>query len=147
MAALAQPAPPSSNAPESRSAGDRLLPLEVVINSAKGGVWTLLERKGVLYAPEEAFVEWRLSHRPSAQGIEFQGQKWYALSAIPGFEARLNFAAQSIDLVFSPAAFNDLRLTQDVTLRPPLSPTIPALFANYDLNYAVSRLRNGGHAG
>ena len=147
-ATLAQPAAsPPGNAPESRLAGDRLLPLEVFINSAKGGVWTLLERKGVLYAPEEAFVEWRLSHRPSSQGIEFKGQKWYALSAIPGFEARLNFATQSIDLVFSPAAFNDLRLTQDAMLRPPLSPTIPALFANYDINYAVNRLRNGVDAG
>ena len=122
--ALAQPAAsPSSNAPESRLAGDRLLPLEVFINSSKGGVWTLLERKGVLHAPDEAFEEWRLSHRPSAQGIEFQGQKWYALSAIPGFEARLNFATQSIDLVFSPSAFNDLRLTQEVMPRPPSGPS------------------------
>ena len=146
--ALAQPAAsPSSNAPESRLAGDRLLPLEVFINSSKGGVWTLLERKGVLYAPDEAFEEWRLSHRPSAEGIEFQGQKWYALSAIPGFEARLNFATQSIDLVFSPSAFNDLRLTQEVMPRPPLSPTIPALFVNYDVNYAVNRLRHSVDAG
>lgn len=102
----------------------------------------MLERNGVLYAPEDAFEEWRLNRLPSAQDIEFQGQKWYALSAIPGFEARFNFAAQSIDLVFSPTAFNALRLTQEAALRPPLSPTIPALFANYDLNFNTTRARN-----
>src|SRR3990167_3466380 len=124
-----------------RAAGDRLLPLEVFINSAKGGVWTLLERKGILYAPEDAFEEWRLNRIASAQDIEFQGQNWYPLSSIPGFEARLNFAEQSVDLVFSPAAFNAVRLTREAALRPPLSPSIPAFFANYDLNYSVSRSR------
>ena len=140
---LAQTAAPSNNPQGARSAGDRLLPLEIFINSTKGGVWTLLERNGVLYAPEDAFEEWRLNHLPSAQDIQFQGQKWYALSAIPGFEARFNFAAQSIDLVFSPTAFNALRLTQEAALRPPLSPTIPALFANYDLNFNTTRVRSG----
>jgi outer membrane usher protein len=138
--------PASSNAPPAaRSANDRLLPLEVFINSTKGGVWTLLERNGILYAPEDAFEEWRLNHRPSAQDVDFQGQKWFPLSAIPGFEARLNFADQSVDLVFSPAAFNAVRLTQESAMRPPLSPSIPAAFANYDLNYITTRNRTPGN--
>ncbi|MGH8035676.1 MAG: hypothetical protein ACREO9_10655, partial [Lysobacterales bacterium] len=135
----AQSAAPANVPATARAANDRLLPLEVFINSTKGGVWTLLERNGILYAPDEAFEEWRLNRRASAQDIQFQGQKWTALSAIPGFEARLNFADQSLDLVFSPAAFNAVRLTQEAALRPPLSPSIPALFANYDLNYTTTR--------
>ncbi|MGH6641014.1 MAG: fimbria/pilus outer membrane usher protein, partial [Polaromonas sp.] len=135
----AQSAAPANVPATARAANDRLLPLEVFINSTKGGVWTLLERNGILYAPDEAFEEWRLNRRASAQDIQFQGQKWTALSAIPGFEARLNFADQSLDLVFSPAAFNAVRLTQEAALRPPLSPSIPALFVNYDLNYTTTR--------
>jgi outer membrane usher protein len=76
-------------------------------------------------------------------GDQFQGQRWYALSSIPGFEARLNFADQSVDLVFSPAAFNAVRLTQEAAMRPPLSPSIPAVFANYDLNYLTTHNRGG----
>jgi outer membrane usher protein len=139
----AQVASPSNVAPTARAPNDRLLPLEVFINSSKGGVWTLLERNGVLYAPEDAFEEWRLNRRASAQDIQFQGQKWYALSAIPGFEARLNYANQSVDLIFSAASFNAVRLTQEAALRPPLSESIPAFFANYDLNYTTGRTSNG----
>jgi len=142
LAAQAQPTAPANVPSAARAANDRLLPLEVFINSTKGGVWTLLERNGILYAPEDAFEEWRLNRRPSAQDIDFQGQRWYALSAIPGFEARLNFAEQSVDLIFSPAAFNAVRLTQESAMRPPLSPAVPAFFANYDLNYLTSRNRD-----
>ena len=142
LAVQAQVAASSNAPPAARAANDRLLPLEVFINSTKGGVWTLLERNGILYAPEDAFEEWRLNRRPSAQDIDFQGQRWYALSSIPGFEARLNFADQSVDLVFSPAAFNAVRLTQESAMRPPLSPSIPAFFANYDLNYLTSHNRD-----
>lgn len=139
----AQGTPPASTAPPTRLPSDRLLPLEVFVNSSKSGVWTLLERNGVLYAPEDAFEEWRLSRRAGAQDIKFQGQTWYALSAIPGFEARLNYANQSIELIFSPTAFNAVRLTQEAALRPPLSPSIPAFFANYDLNYTTGRTNSG----
>lgn len=147
VTAQAQTTPPSNLPTPARAANERLLPLEVFINSSKGGVWTLLERNGILYAPADAFEEWRLNHQPTAQDIQFQGQPWYPLSAIPGFEARLNFANQSVDLVFSPAAFNAVRLTKEAALRPPLSPTIPAVFANYDLNYTTSSSRIAGGNG
>jgi outer membrane usher protein len=137
----AQTTVPANVPSTTRAASDRLLPLEVFINSANGGVWTLLERNGILYAPEDAFQEWRLNRIASAQDIQFQGQKWSPLSSIPGFEARLNYAEQSVDLVFSPAAFNAVRLTREAALRPALTPSIPALFANYDLNYSASRSR------
>jgi outer membrane usher protein len=142
LGAQAQVAASSNAPPAARATNDRLLPLEVFINSTKGGVWTLLERNGILYAPDDAFEEWRLIRRPGAQEIDFQGQRWYALSSIPGFEARLNFADQSVDLVFSPAAFNAVRLTQESAMRPPLSQSVPAFFANYDLNYLTSHNRD-----
>ena len=65
----AQTTAPINVPPTARAAKDRLLPLEVFINSAKGGVWTLLERNGILYAPEDAFEEWRLVPRSSEQDI------------------------------------------------------------------------------
>ena len=140
----AQPTPPVNVTPAARAATDRLLPLEVFINSSNGGVWMLLERNGVLFAPEGAFEEWRLNRGATAQEISFQGQKWFALSAVPGFEARLNYANQSVELIFSPTAFTALRLTQETALRPALSPSIPAFFANYDLNYTTGRTNTGG---
>ena len=143
MRAHAQTAPPANVAPPARTGSDRLMPLEVLINSTKGGDWTLLERNGVLFAPEGAFEEWRLNRRASAQSIDFQGQKWYALSSIPGFEARLNYANQSVELIFTPAAFNAVRLTSEAAVRPVLSPSIPAFFANYDVNYLTGRTNNG----
>src|SRR6478609_6235693 len=45
---------------------DRVLPLEVVVNGAKQGSWLLLERLGKLYAPIDAFDEWRLQAMPDA---------------------------------------------------------------------------------
>lgn len=113
---------------------DRLVPLEVNINSAQGGSWTLLERNGVLYAPAEAFKEWRVTRRPTAQGVDYRGQSWYPLSAVQGFEARMNYADQSVDLVFSPSAFAATRLGNETVERPALSAIEPALFLNYDLN-------------
>src|SRR5688500_5226731 len=105
---------------------ERLLPLEVFVNGAKSGVWTLLDRNGLLYAPADAFEEWRLIRSASGQSVFFQGQDWHPLSAIPGFEARLNFANQSIDLVFYPAPFHSVRLTREADPRPPLPPALPA---------------------
>ncbi|WP_238342612.1 fimbria/pilus outer membrane usher protein [Polaromonas vacuolata] len=146
LSARAQSTPPLSVAPEDDQTKDNLMPLDVLINNTKGGVWTLLERNAKLYAPQEAFEEWRLIHAANPQGIDYKGQKWFALSDIPGFEARLNYAEQSVNLVFSPTAFNATRLTQEVASRPPITESIPALFANYDLNYSTARSKNFGSA-
>jgi outer membrane usher protein len=137
----------STAAPNDALVNDRLMPLDVFINNTKGGVWTLLERNAILYAPQEAFEEWRLKRRDGAQGIQYKGQEWFALSAIPGFEARLNFAEQSVNLVFSPTAFNAIRLSQEVVLRPELTPSIPAVFANYDFSYNSTKSRVAGNFG
>ena len=48
---------------------DRLLPMEATVNGAKSGTWLFLERAGVLYAPREAFDEWRLALKPEVPSI------------------------------------------------------------------------------
>ncbi len=135
----------ASNPNESKSPTEmRLIPLEVRVNGAPGGSWPLLEKDGMLYATEEAFEEWRLNRRESAQPLVHRSQAWYALGSVPGYESRLNFANQSIDLVFSPSAFAATRLASDAVQKLALSPSIPAVFFNYDLNYAQSRFSAGG---
>lgn len=143
---LAQPAnaPPSSLV--SAATIDRLMPLDVVINGANVGSWILLERQGTLYAPEEAFENWRLNRRPGAQPTLYRGQSWFSLSAIEGFQSQLNLANQSIELKFSANAFQATRLVNDKAPAPLLTPSIPAFFVNYDLSYSHSAPRGAARS-
>lgn len=135
----AQPAPPG------RQAGDRIMPLEVVINGTKSSTWLLLERNGEIYAPFDAFEEWRVQLPPDAKPIDFKlfDQTYWPLSAVPGYRYKLDFANQSVELLFSPEAFSATRLTQEKSKRIVASPVLPSLFFNYDLNYSTTMLRNG----
>ena len=54
------------------------MPLEVSINTVQVGNWALLERGGVLYAPEEALVEWRIERNPAWQPLLTAGLWTYA---------------------------------------------------------------------
>lgn len=121
---------------------ERLIPLEVTINGSQGGSWALLEHNGVLYAPAEAFDEWRVTRRPDAVPITQRGQLWYPLASVPGFQAQLNMANQSVDLVFSPAAFAATRVTAAEEARPALSTVEPALFLNFDTNLSYNAPRS-----
>jgi outer membrane usher protein len=137
------PAPASAaSLPATSSTGAlRLIPLDVKINSAPVGTWTLLESGGALYATQEAFEEWRLNLRPNAQPLVHRNQTWYPLAAVPGFESQINLADQSIELKFSPAAFNATRLASDAPSKIELTPSIPAAFVNLDVNYNRSDTR------
>jgi outer membrane usher protein len=115
----------------------RLLPLEVTVNGAKSGTWLLVENLGELYAPRDAFEEWRLRVDPAAVPLTFRGTEYLPLSAIPGYGAKVNFGNQSVELTFSPQAFAATRLTAEVNKKPVLSPVMPSFFANYDLNYSA----------
>lgn len=121
---------------------DRVLPLEVVINGEKSGTWLLVERAGVLYAQRDAFEEWRVQVSPDAKPIIFKGQEYLPLSAVPGFKAKMDYANQSVELLFSPQAFAATRLAQEGSKRPVVGPVLPTLFLNYDLNYQTSALRD-----
>jgi outer membrane usher protein len=110
------------------------MPLDVIVNGVRSGTWILLERGGKLYAPPDAFEEWRLIR--GAASVHYRGESWYALSDIAGFQARLNFAEQSIELDFLPGAFNAVRIANEGAMaRPALNESIPAAFFNYDLNF------------
>ncbi|HET7731921.1 MAG TPA: fimbria/pilus outer membrane usher protein [Usitatibacter sp.] len=125
---------------------DRPLPLDVVVNGAKTGTWIFVERGGSLYAPREAFEEWRVQLRPDAPAIQFQGQEYRALSAVPGFKSKIDFANQSVELTFSPQAFAMLRMTRELEKRPVVSPVLPSVFANYDISYSTSSPRGANTA-
>lgn len=138
------PAPSLSPAPQSPAlaamtanigVADRVLPLDVVVNGAKQGSWLLLERVGKLYAPMDAFDEWRLQARPDAQTVVYKGTTYVPLASVPGFTAKVDFSAQAVDLTFSPQAFVASRLTTELSKRPDISPVLPSAFVNYDLNY------------
>ena len=68
----------------------RFVPLEISINGARAGNWVLMERDGILYAPPDAFDEWRLNRDPRAPAVMQRGQAWYPLASLPGFAARFN---------------------------------------------------------
>lgn len=124
-----------------QSTPPRMMPLEVTVNGAASGSWVLMERAGVLYAPADAFEEWRINRRANAAPVIHQGKNWYALTAVPGFSAQLNAANQSLELKFSPQAFAATRLTQPIAQRPKLTPSVLAGFFNYDLSYTHANTR------
>ncbi|HEY1228531.1 MAG TPA: fimbrial biogenesis outer membrane usher protein, partial [Ramlibacter sp.] len=109
-------------------AADRVLPLEVVVNGAKQGSWLLLERVGKLYAPIDAFDEWRLQARPGAETVVYKGTTYVPLASVPGFAAKVDFGAQAVDLTFSPQAFVASRLSAELSKRPDVSPVLPSAF-------------------
>ena len=134
----------AANKPAASQTSEKVMPLEVVVNGAKSGIWLLLERAGELYAPYDAFVEWRIQLPTDAKPIDFKlfDQAYWPLSAIPGYKFKLDFANQSVELLFAPQAFLATRLTMEKSLKPQLTPVLPSLFLNYDLNYQVSSLGN-----
>ncbi len=135
--------PPEAKPPATVQRGDdRVIPLEIIVNGAKSGTWLLLERAGELYAPRDAFAEWRLTLTAGAPAINFRGEQYFPLSAVPGYRVRLDSANQSVELLFSPNAFAATRLTQPLSKRPVVSPVLPSVFFNYDLSYTTSALRD-----
>jgi outer membrane usher protein len=137
-AASAASAAPAANPPTR----DRLMPLQVFINNAPGGQWVLLDRNGALFAPEEAFDEWRLTRQPGIPPVQYRGQSWLPLATVSGYDAKFNYADQSVQLTFSPSAFEATHLRQQAAIRPQLTPATPAVFVNYDVSYTDSAYRN-----
>ncbi len=136
QATAADAAPAASSGPTAAPVALRMLPIDITVNGAPVGSWVLLERGGILYAPTTAFEEWRVTRRPNAAPLTHNGEQWYALSSVPGFDAQLDFTNQSVDLKFQPQAFAATRLGQTAAERPALSPSALAGFVNYDLNYS-----------
>ena len=136
--------PGSDNGNNPGSAADRILPLEIVVNGTKSGTWLLLERNGIMYAPDDAFAEWRIHLPTDAKPIDFKlnDQSYWPLSAIPGYRIKLDLANQSAELLFSPQAFAATRLVQEKSKNPVASPVLPSVFLNYDMNYSANSFQN-----
>jgi outer membrane usher protein len=121
---------------------DRVLPLEVIVNGTKSGTWLLVEHEGALYAPRDAFEEWRVQLDPKTQSVQFKGQDYWSLASVPGYKSKVDFANQSLELLFSPQVFAATRLTQEKSKKLTVSPVLPSVFFNYDFNYQRTELRD-----
>jgi outer membrane usher protein len=150
--ALAQAVPaPSTPAPvgavaEPVPVRDKFLPLEVIVNGAFGGTWVLIERRGVIYAPKEAFLEWRVGLRQGVEGFDHQGTMFYPLSAVPGFSAQINTPKQTLELTFASTAFAASVRNAETFQRTPVSPVLPSVYLNYDVNYTQNHVKNGANS-
>lgn len=116
--------------------GERVLPVDVTINGGVGGIWPIVSRDGVLYAPVDAFGNWRLQVRPDTPVIDYRGFRYYPISAVTGIEAKLDAETATLELAIPPDAFTATRLTRELGSVLPRSPVVPAAFLNYDLNYS-----------
>jgi outer membrane usher protein len=118
---------------------DKFLSLEVIVNGVNGGVWPILDRAGVLFAPKSAFAEWRLVPQPAAVPIQVRGQTYLALSSVPGFQWNINYAAQTLEVQFSATAFSATRLLDETVKRAATSEAMLGAFVNYDVNATRSQ--------
>jgi outer membrane usher protein len=140
-------------APRTKANPDRATPMEVVVNGSSSGTWLMVEHDGSLYAPSRAFEEWRIALDPTAPHIGFKGQDYWPLAAVAGYRSKLNFANQSLALLFAPEAFASTQLGPTLSNAPAIGATLPSLFFNYDLNWqrtdarAAESLQNLGMLG
>ena len=126
----------------SHSEKDRLLPLDITVNSAPTGQWLLLERNGVLYASEDAFKNWRLQREKDIQTIQAHKITWLALSLLPGFQAKFNDENQSVILTFANNAFMPTTVESEPQALLKVMPASLAAFANYDLSFTGSHVQS-----
>jgi outer membrane usher protein len=99
-----------------------------------------VSRGGILYAPVEAFTQWRLQVRPDTPVMEYRGFRYYPIPSVPGVKSDLDEATATLNLTVPGGAFAATRLTRELTSVLPRSPVVPAVFVNYDLNFS----RTGG---
>lgn len=125
----------------SRALSQRLLPMEVTVNGVKAGTWLFMEQAGVLYVQREALDEWRVVIKQNVTPIQLKGQQYWPLDAVPGYKAKIDFANQSVDLLFSPLSFAATRINSTAPKRPIVSPVLNSVFLNYDISYSKFDLR------
>lgn len=126
------PAAPQS---QNMETGERVLPVDVTVNGGPGGIWPIVSRDGVLYAPAEAFTGWRLQVRPDTHAIDYRGFRYLPVSGVTGLEAKLDPDKATLDLAIPAEAFTGTRLARELGSVLPRTPVVPAVFVNYDLNY------------
>lgn len=127
---------------ETKNNKEKVLPLDVVINGHKVGSWMLIEHEDMLYAPKEAYEEWRVSYRGNAVQLNFLGQEYIALAAVPGYESNIDYGTQTINVTFDSASFSATSLVKERDSVPIVDKVIPSGFMNYDVNYAATNQRD-----
>ncbi len=121
--------------PRGKTTADRATPMEVTVNGTSSGTWLIVEHDGALFAPRAAFDDWRIPLDPSAPHVDFKGQDYWSMAWVAGYRSKLNFASQSLDVLFSPDAFARTQLGRPWSSLPAVGVALPSLFLNYDLNY------------
>lgn len=124
-----------------KALSQRLLPMEVTVNGVKAGTWLFLEQAGVLYVQREALDDWRVIVNKAVSPIHFKDQQFWPLDAVPGYKAKIDFANQSVDLLFAPLSFAATSINSVAPKRPVVSPVLPSVFLNYDVSYSKFDLR------
>ncbi|MBA2965319.1 MULTISPECIES: fimbria/pilus outer membrane usher protein [Ramlibacter] len=125
--------------PAATETPERVLPLEVVVNGTAGGIWPILERGGVLYAPVEAFQNWRLQAQMDVGIVTYRGLPYLPLTAVAGLEGQVDAQQQFLNLKVAPSAFAATKLARELgPVGAHRSKPVGALFGNYDLNLAYS---------
>lgn len=110
-------------------------PFDVTVNGSKSGTWVLLEYLGELYAPLDAFAQWRLQPSPMRPPLRFRRLDYYSLGAIPGYTSKVDFSNQSVDLNFAPNAFSVTRQGATSLKRVLAAPATPSIFINYEISH------------
>ncbi|HEX6376218.1 MAG TPA: fimbria/pilus outer membrane usher protein [Allosphingosinicella sp.] len=107
--------------------------VEVSVNGSPAGepVLLLKEPDGTLYAPEQAFVGWRLKR--GAPAFSEDGKTYYPLSGVPGLALELIEATQTLLLTAPPNLLEPTRLTYRAGDSAPMTPSATGGFLNYDL--------------
>jgi outer membrane usher protein len=125
--------------------GERWMSLEVSVNGSDTGTWALLERGGLLYAPEAAFEQWRLSTRANVPVLQRKGEGYVALSAIRSLQIEIDYTSQAVRLQAPPEAFRVTRLAPERAPAPAVQRAEPSAFVNYDLSYTHARYQGGAY--
>ncbi|HXD43163.1 MAG TPA: fimbria/pilus outer membrane usher protein [Ramlibacter sp.] len=134
----AQPTRP--DAPTASPLADRIIPMEAVVNGSKVGTWPFVERQGQLYVGKDAFEDWRVQLPPGPQSISVRGVDYWPLAAVPGYNFKVNYSSQIVEIAFAPEAFYTTKFNSELASIK-TSPVLPSVFVNYDLNLESSKAR------
>jgi len=132
----------SVEAPASAVDAARIHPVEVLLNGTPGGIWPVLERGGLFYAPAEAFENWRMDRAGELPAVDHRGLRYFQINALPGADVKLDLRQNSLVVNVSPEVFAATRLARSQAAAAlPRSPAIPSAFLNYDVSYTRQKVR------
>lgn len=103
--------------------------VDVTLNGVQVGRWPVLDRQGVVLAPEAAWARWALRRPASAPAVQQDGQTWYPLMSLRGSEMRLYPAEHRMELSVSPDQLAGVPAPAEMAVRPVTQPSAPALLA------------------